>query len=197
MSHKKHTGKNHSQHQKPATENSRRRALKSARLTGGIITGSSALPHKWSRPVIDSVILPSHADTTDDTGNLPGDVTTTATPTVNYYFDISGQRQASVDTIINESRSFAERTLNVVIPTASAYAPPSVGPIYVCLAITGSTFTGRVIREPYNMIYQDYHGRSRAVTHFSRRTLLRNRHLPSLHDGRSGYTDKLPLYICR
>ena len=56
--------------------NSRRRVLKSiAAGSGAVITGKS-LPETWTRPVIDTVMLPAHATTTDDSGSAGSAVTT-------------------------------------------------------------------------------------------------------------------------
>ena len=159
MSHKKNAENNLPHQPKSATENSRRRALKSALLTGGIVAGSNVLPQKWARPVVDSVILPSHADTTDDSGNL-AEGQPTAAPTVNYFFS-SPLDTAQTDSLLKRTNSFAERALDIVVPTASA--APNATPVYVCLAITGNTFTGRVIREPYTNAFQDYNDLSGTV----------------------------------
>jgi hypothetical protein len=44
-------------------EKSRRNLLKSI-AAGGVVTTTAALPAKWSRPVVDAVALPAHAQTT-------------------------------------------------------------------------------------------------------------------------------------
>ncbi len=46
-------------------KDSRRKLLKSLTLGGGAITTMSQLPSTWSKPVVDSVILPAHAQTTE------------------------------------------------------------------------------------------------------------------------------------
>lgn len=43
--------------------NSRRRLLKGIAVGGGAIAGLKALPEQWSRPVVNSVLLPVHAQT--------------------------------------------------------------------------------------------------------------------------------------
>lgn len=48
--------------------NNRRKAL--IGISGGLI-GASQLPSTWTKPIVDSVILPVHAETTDDSDNLP------------------------------------------------------------------------------------------------------------------------------
>lgn len=48
---------------KDRQESSRRRLLKALTLSGGAVTVSK-LPGAWSKPVVDSVVLPAHAQTT-------------------------------------------------------------------------------------------------------------------------------------
>lgn len=66
----------------------RRRLLKAIAGGGGLAYSNAALPRNWSRPVIDSVVLPAHAQTTGvtdttsgpDRPNRPGPVTCSGTP---------------------------------------------------------------------------------------------------------------------
>ena len=57
-------------------EEQRRKVLKST-LAGGAVITTSILPKKWTKPALDSVVLPAHAATTA-TGGEGG---TTAPPT--------------------------------------------------------------------------------------------------------------------
>jgi hypothetical protein len=43
--------------------NSRRKLLKSIAAGGGAVVAGKSLPESWSHPVVDSVILPAHAET--------------------------------------------------------------------------------------------------------------------------------------
>ncbi|MDH3378768.1 MAG: hypothetical protein OEQ39_17730 [Gammaproteobacteria bacterium] len=45
--------------------NSRRRALKSMMAGGAAATGAGLLQKEWAKPVVDSVVLPAHAQTTE------------------------------------------------------------------------------------------------------------------------------------
>ena len=54
----------------------RRAILKSIAAGSGAIVAGKSLPEAWKKPVIDSVVLPAHAVTTDDTGSAPGAPTT-------------------------------------------------------------------------------------------------------------------------
>jgi len=49
------------------TENKRRKLLKSAAIGGGALGAIN-----WSKPIVNAVSLPAHAQTTDGSGNLPG-----------------------------------------------------------------------------------------------------------------------------
>ena len=53
----------------------RRRALLGA-ISGAGVVGATKLPGQWTRPVVDHVLLPAHAATTDDTGAAGGGNTT-------------------------------------------------------------------------------------------------------------------------
>ena len=47
---------------------SRRKILKSIAAGSGAIVAGKSLPESWSRPVVDSVMLPAHAQTSDPSG---------------------------------------------------------------------------------------------------------------------------------
>jgi len=63
----------------------RRALLKGAMISTGVIGAAQALPEKWLKPVINSVVLPAHGQTTDDTSLLGGGNTTTAAPAEKFY----------------------------------------------------------------------------------------------------------------
>ena len=46
-------------------QGSRRKLLKSVAVGGGAVAAGKMLPEQWARPVVDSVMLPSHAQTSD------------------------------------------------------------------------------------------------------------------------------------
>ncbi len=58
-----------------------RRALLGAISAAGVV-GSAKLPGQWTRPVVDHVLLPAHAATTDDAGSSPTGGTSTFITTV-------------------------------------------------------------------------------------------------------------------
>jgi len=43
------------------TSSGRRDALKKILAGTGVVTGSLLLPEKWTKPVVDSIIVPAHA----------------------------------------------------------------------------------------------------------------------------------------
>ena len=49
------------------SNDSRRKLLKSIAAGSGAVVAGKALPESWSKPIVDSVVLPAHAETTDDT----------------------------------------------------------------------------------------------------------------------------------
>lgn len=55
----------------------RRKLLKALLGAGAVATGSNLLPDKWTKPIIDTVILPAHAgfspDDDDDDDDDGGD----------------------------------------------------------------------------------------------------------------------------
>ena len=63
----------------------RRKLLKTLAAGSGAVIAGRSLPESWTKPVIDTVMLPAHAATTDDTGSittqsLTSEVTPTTTP---------------------------------------------------------------------------------------------------------------------
>ena len=65
------------------SKDDRRKIVKSLAVgTGAVITGK-ALPETWSKPLVDAVMLPAHAATTNDTGSTAVETTgATITTTV-------------------------------------------------------------------------------------------------------------------
>ena len=51
---------------------SRRKLLKTIAAGSGAIVAGKSLPESWSRPVVDSVMLPAHAQTSPATPVIPG-----------------------------------------------------------------------------------------------------------------------------
>ncbi len=51
--------------------NNRRIILKTMLASAGVTTASGAMPAKWQKPLIEAVLLPAHAATTDDLETVP------------------------------------------------------------------------------------------------------------------------------
>lgn len=54
------------------TDSGRRRALKTTAAAGGAFLAGRNLPSEWTTPVVESVLLPAHAQTTEDEENGGG-----------------------------------------------------------------------------------------------------------------------------
>ncbi len=64
------------------SNDSRRKLLKSIAAGSGAVVAGKSLPESWSKPVINSVVLPVHAETTDDNESGGPEATTTPAPCV-------------------------------------------------------------------------------------------------------------------
>ena len=56
----------------------RRDALKKILVGAGVVTGSQLLPDEWTKPIVDSIIVPAHAQSSGDVTPAPG--TTSSVP---------------------------------------------------------------------------------------------------------------------
>ena len=52
----------------------RRKALKSMLAASGVVAGSQALSSEWARPLVESVVLPAHAQTSEFTGTFDSEM---------------------------------------------------------------------------------------------------------------------------
>jgi len=90
----------------------RRKLLKSITFGSGALVAGKSLPENWTKPVVNSVLLPTHAQTTD-TGSL-----TAFTPLDYFGEDLPRNRpSAMLDT--NKQNLFAD-ALDVIVPEAHA-----------------------------------------------------------------------------
>ncbi len=107
------------------TNSQRRKLLKTVAISGGVIGATQSMPEKWLKPVVDSVILPSHATTSDNSGSLAGNeaITTTPAPANKYYLQLDDTTR--ITGILNEPRepSLLEQISEGLVP--SAHAAPS------------------------------------------------------------------------
>ena len=96
---------------------SRRKALKQIAAGSGAVVAGSRLPENWTKPVIDSVILPSHAETSP--------ATTTPAPTA--YFTTSGtvgQYAVTLCSSVIEGSAQITGQIGSVVIAAPAFAVP-------------------------------------------------------------------------
>ena len=75
------------QNQQRAKETARRRVLKRFLAGGGVVATGKMMPDDWSKPVVESVILPAHAQASPNTnGDQPGGNTVPINTTMNVFF---------------------------------------------------------------------------------------------------------------
>ncbi len=115
-----------------ANSNTRRKVL--AGLGGGLF-GATQMPKSWTKPVVDSVLLPVHAKTTDDSD--------LGAPAIgpDFYGDISFVHLGASD-------SFIQDVLSVVVEDAHAGFTPAQGEM--CIKVTppagpGAAYTATVL----------------------------------------------------
>jgi len=96
----------------------RRRLLKALAGAGGVFATGALLPERWTRPVVESIIVPAHAQAT---GVLAR--------------SYAGSNFVSPGGSVLASRGLGQRILNTVIPAANAGEPNGifVNPVSVCL----------------------------------------------------------------
>ena len=96
---------------KTNTEN-RRRAMKKIATGGGVVIGAASAP-AWIKPVIESVVLPAHAQTSAVvlTGTFSGEV------------PITGINLLQSPTLIANSRGIEHKLIEFLVPSAQADHP--------------------------------------------------------------------------
>lgn len=110
-----------------SSNNSRRKLLKSIAAGSGAVVAGRTLPDSWSRPVVDSIVLPAHAQT-------------------------SARIYGGLQVTDNESeRNMFAEALDLVLPTAQADIPIG-GPPYICISVIGFIASLAVMGPAYNMI---------------------------------------------
>ncbi|MEM7194032.1 MAG: hypothetical protein AAF402_03720 [Pseudomonadota bacterium] len=118
----------------------RRRALKQTLLGTGIL----ATAH-WSRPVVESVVLPAHATTTDSGGDESGGNTSAS-----YFQNVSEQLFTFDRSNVSENQIIAAsdnpvpenivgRLSNLVVPPAQAQESVRETNIYACVTTSDGT----------------------------------------------------------
>ncbi len=106
------------------SNDSRRKLLKSIAAGSGAVVAGKSLPESWSKPVINSVMLPAHAETTDGSGSSSGDTTTTAPLSTSYSHDLRFSTSDGRNEVL-------EDVLSVLVQDAHACCSPSLGAMCV------------------------------------------------------------------
>jgi len=106
--------------------NGRRKLLKSALLGGGAAVAMYSAPERWTRPVIESVSLPAHAQTSLELGEGPW------------------AGGSPLDGVMNtpvRGRTLAGRVADILVPSAHALVqePPLCSAMFnICISGTGT-----------------------------------------------------------
>ena len=112
---------------KKSNEN-RRKLLKSIAAGSGAVIAGKSLPEKWSRPIVDSVVIPAHA----------------LTSPVVYAANLSLLMQAASETMMAADKS---GLLDSLVPNANAGGTTIILPTdYLCISVLGGVFDGRFSR---------------------------------------------------
>lgn len=85
------------------SDNARRKLLKSIAAGSGAIVAGKTLPDSWSRPVVDTVILPVHAQTSGGIYSASGIPTSTTAPVEQ--FNQETQLARLVDSLVPEANA--------------------------------------------------------------------------------------------
>ncbi len=109
---------------------SRRKLLKSILAGGGVAAAGRALPEQWTKPVVDSVLLPAHAQTTC------GGITSYA----------GGVILNVVNGVVGADNGDLEKLLDMVVPRAVAQGLPTTATAQLCIECNGDgTINVRVL----------------------------------------------------
>jgi len=114
------------------SNDSRRKLLKSIAAGSGAVVAGKSLPESWSKPVINSVMLPAHAETTDGSGSAGGDATTTPAP-ISYFDTDLDFLVTQRETGAMEKPRLLANIANVLVPEVHA-SPTGIGGMSVVVA---------------------------------------------------------------
>ncbi len=105
-------------------------------LIGMAIAGATQLPNTWQKPIVDAVILPSHAKTSDDTDSgAPGNPVIT---------EFSGNLPYTPNSLNVQNASKTE-ILSLLIPPAYAGGILVNGQADICITVENAqTYTAKI-----------------------------------------------------
>lgn len=121
---------------------SRRKLLKSALLGGGAAAALYSAPERWTRPVIEAVSLPAHAQTSPGLGEGLWS---------------GGSAQIAELNTPGRGRTLASRVADILLPRAHALneqPPLCIASFGICIARTG-TGSDIEVRSGFNGILED------------------------------------------
>jgi hypothetical protein len=110
------------------SDKSRRKLLKSIAAGSGAIVAGKSLPESWSKPVVDSVLLPAHAQTS---------------PAVQTYFGpaivIEGQELMGGANDVDVENTILADVTDKLIPAAHAGGPEGETNGTLCITVNGNS----------------------------------------------------------
>ena len=109
-------------HQENETQSvpSRRKALKKIAIGGTIAVGASSLPPQWTKPIVDKILVPAHAQTSPPPGTTAAPTPTQAPPTTQAPTTTPGAESAveldntsSVEVTVQYTNNAGSQSINV------------------------------------------------------------------------------------
>jgi len=130
MSHK-HTSSDSANSKAP--QHSRRKLIKSVAVGGGVVATSASLPTTWTKPVLDQVILPSHAQT-----SMPA-ITGTFATGAELGLKLDFQNFNNTEQFAQKEYDLLDKLINTVISPAEAGTTDG---LFAAEAFCGQTDSG-------------------------------------------------------
>jgi len=130
-------------------QTTRRKALKNIALGGGVLGASQIGAEKWVKPVVDSIVLPAHAATTDSTGASSGGVT--PAPLLRFSLSLTEVKPSEANTSIQagKSRYIADQAMeqlqDLLVPSAQAGEATTTEEFYLG-QVAGSLYHFKYVR---------------------------------------------------
>ena len=133
----------------------RRKLLKSVAAGSGAIIAGKSLPESWARPIVDSVILPAHALTTNTTDTVPnglweGTLNFTGVTTANNSDSVGSFSQLLLDTLVPPAYACVEGDihLSLLIRPSIVEGGPQIAELSNSVQFGQSTVQGLNVEIP-------------------------------------------------
>lgn len=134
-------------HNNDSKKNARRAILKSMAMGSGAIATGKMMPEKWARPVIDSVVLPAHAITSNiqllsGLYNGPATFASLQTPGANGVLlaENAGYAEYILDFFV--PKSHASHNISdfcAAVPAITIFVDQNTNTVDICIAFADST----------------------------------------------------------